>query len=399
MRIGRTLPPAAAPLDGRDIAAALAGFSREEKAVIRLMSQLKVYFGTEHVFPVSSGKAALTLGLRALARLAPAKNEVIVPAYTCYSVPSAVVKAGLKIVPCDLDPRTFDFNHEHLVRLINPATLCVMPTHLFGIPADVDAVVRLRSREHFYIIEDAAQGMGVEHEQKFLGTRGDIGVFSLGRGKNITSGSGGLIITGSDEIAGCIKEQYSELSAATHFENMNDIVMAVLLVLFLHPLRYWIPANLPFLGLGKTVFYDDFPLKKLSYAKAGLLQRWRETLENQNRVRAARSAFYIRKGLGSNQSEGVPYLRFPVIVENPIKRNALVRASAERGLGISLMYPAPVHRIDAIRHLFPEEYPAASMIAECLVTLPTHSFVTEDDQQAICELMRAALPDPSRRGR
>ena len=75
------------------------------------------------------------------------------------------------------------------------------PTHLFGIPSDVDRTRRICEEKGIFLVEDAAQAMGVEHGGRKLGTLGDVGFFSLGRGKNISCGSGGIILTSSADIA------------------------------------------------------------------------------------------------------------------------------------------------------------------------------------------------------
>ncbi|PYX54276.1 MAG: aminotransferase DegT, partial [Acidobacteria bacterium] len=90
MRIGRTLPPAATPIDVGAIASGLCGLFRGQQELDRFELELKEYFGVRHCFLVSSGKAALTLILHALKELSPDRDEVLLPAFTCFSVPSSV---------------------------------------------------------------------------------------------------------------------------------------------------------------------------------------------------------------------------------------------------------------------------------------------------------------------
>jgi dTDP-4-amino-4,6-dideoxygalactose transaminase len=121
----------------------------------------------------------------------------VIPAYTCFSVPAAVLKAGLRPVLCDINPSTFDFDHALLERTLNGNTLCVVAHHLFGIPSNIERVRALSRARGIFVVEDAAQAMGVESHGRSLGTLGDVGLFSLGRGKAITCGSGGIIVTNS----------------------------------------------------------------------------------------------------------------------------------------------------------------------------------------------------------
>jgi perosamine synthetase len=110
------LPPTAAPLEARDLWYAVAGLFSADRAIAALEEEISRDFGVRHVFLLESGKAALALTLRALraAQSAPARHQVVVPAYTCFSVPAAVLAAGLSPVVCDIDPATFDFDHAQL---------------------------------------------------------------------------------------------------------------------------------------------------------------------------------------------------------------------------------------------------------------------------------------------
>ena len=134
----RTLPPTAAPISLTDLMHGFYGIANKKLAE-KLERELKEYFGVPHAFLVSSGKAALFLILSGLKRLTR-KRKVILPAYTCFSVPSAIRMAGLEIVLCDIRPETLDFDFSQLRDLLDDDTMCVISTHLFGIPADVSKV-------------------------------------------------------------------------------------------------------------------------------------------------------------------------------------------------------------------------------------------------------------------
>src|SRR5467141_1168491 len=121
MRIGRTLPPAATPIDIRAIVGGICGMFRGQLELDRFELELKEYFEVEHCFLVSSGKAAFTLILLALHELFPDRDEVLIPAFTCYSVPSSVVRAGLRIRLCDQRPDSFDFDFAQLSAMLSEA--------------------------------------------------------------------------------------------------------------------------------------------------------------------------------------------------------------------------------------------------------------------------------------
>jgi perosamine synthetase len=389
MGIGRRVPPAAAPLSWKDLWHGVGGIFAPERSVRALEEEIRRHFAVRYVFLVSSGTAALTLTLMALKSLSP-KTEVAIPAYTCPSVPAAILAAGLRPALCDISAATFDFDHALLEQTLNANTLCVIPHHLFGVPSDIEGIRALSHGRGIFVVEDAAQAMGVEHNGRRLGTIGDVGIFSLGRGKNITCGSGGIILTNSAPIAEAIARHYDQLETAGSTEVLKDFVKVVLMTIFIRPRLYWIPAALPFLRLGDTVFPRGIPLKRMSGLKAGLLRGWRSRLTRSNQVRSE-TATYFSQQLPLRLAHGPshPYLRLPILVATPKDRERLYSLSQERGLGLSVAYPTPINEIAEIRAAFNGgRFPSAERVAKSLLTIPTHHWLSEKDKRAIAELCR-----------
>jgi hypothetical protein len=268
VKIARTLAPVGQRIDARDLVRAFASRNRHYREQA-LQPDLARFFRVRTALAVSSGKAALTLALLALARVNP-RRRVIIPAYTCYSVPSSIVKAGLDVVPCDLADGSFDYDFSRLTPLLQDDVLCVLSVHLFGIPSDTGRLKELCRRRGIFVIEDAAQALS----SGTIGTTGDIGVFSFGRGKNITCGSGGVIVTDADEIATALTEITSHLPGTALIQDFATFVTLLFLSWFILPRLYWLPAGLPFLRLGETIFYEDFPIRWLSGSQAMLLRAW-----------------------------------------------------------------------------------------------------------------------------
>ena len=391
MRIQRTIPPAAAPLEFKDLAHGLSGIFTGGRSIRKRKEELGKYFGVRHVFPVSSGKAALTIILNALKSLSPGKNEVLIPAYTCFSVPSAIVKAGLRVSLCDIDPATLDFDYKLLEESIHEKTLCVIPTHLFGIPSDVDKVKGICRERGIFVVEDAAQAMGGADKGKMLGTGGDAGFFSFGRGKNITCGSGGIIVTNSDRIAEAIAEHYDDLESPTITEDLREFVKLILMKIFIHPALYWFPSGISSLQLGQTRFYKDFPVKKMSGMKAGVLRDWKVRLEQANQARKKTGAF-LREQLQldkKNRKGDIPCLRLPVLMTCREVRDRVYSFSQAEGLGLSPMYPSPINEIEELKgDLDGRAFPSAKQVSERLLTIPTHHLLSKKDKKRICNRTR-----------
>jgi perosamine synthetase len=388
MRIGRTVSPAAAGIRLEGLISAFFGGS-DHRELVRRESEIKDYFGVRHVYLVSSGKAALTLILLAIRSLVAGK-KVLIPAYTCFSVPSSIVKAGMKVQLCDIDIETFDYDPDLLERSVDDETACIVGIDLFGIPSDIDRLKRIGHPGKRYILEDAAQAMGVDWEGKKLGTRADAGFFSLGRGKNITCGSGGVILTDSDEIANAVEKHYYGLETMGLKDGLVNCLETAGVCLFIQPGLYWIPSGIPSLKLGDTIFYKDFPMKRISGREAAILQEWDKTLEAWNRKRRENVLYFSEKLSGRfTFHTSLPYLRLPVLVSDKAERDRIASLSKERGLGVVRMYPTPVNEIPEIESDFTGlEFPSARSVADRLLTIPTHPNLSAADKDAICNLFR-----------
>jgi dTDP-4-amino-4,6-dideoxygalactose transaminase len=180
---------------------------------------------------------------------------------------------------------------------------------------------------------------------------------------------------------------------------------AALLALFIRPSLYWLPAQLPFLKLGETVFHREFAIKRFSGLQAGLLRRWRSRLEQSNRARRENGAWFC-SALGLTIGKGLPrpLLRMPVLAESTETRNSICSLSGQQGLGISSMYPASLNRIRELEDRFSgRSYPVAERVAETLFTIPTHPLLSAADRQKIIQGIKINshqkfIRTPSRQG-
>ncbi|MDW7774279.1 MAG: DegT/DnrJ/EryC1/StrS family aminotransferase [Desulfobulbaceae bacterium] len=398
MRIGRTLPPAASPITSIDFLRGIAAIFQGQQRIKRFDEEVKRYFDVPHCFLLSSGKAALTIILRSLHDLYPERYEVVIPAYNCYSVPSAITRAGLTVTPCDIDPQTLDFNFDHLSSLFlsnRKKILAVVPAHFFGLPSDIPRLRKISPDPEITIIEDAAQAMGGATGGKKLGTLGDAGFYSLGRGKAFSTVEGGIIITGNTELAGRIRQYYSQVQDYDLAETGKLIINALLLVFFQHPLFFWFPKGLPFLNLGETIYDPDFKIKKLSPFQAGLAAAWQEKLAAFMRQRNKKTGMMeeLLDGgifLDAAGTSKASLIRLPIVVHDLEKRKRILAESNRLGLGVMPTYPAPVNCIDELQYLHAErEFTAAREMCEKIITLPVHPFVTGKDVHKITSIVNA----------
>lgn len=406
MRIGRTLPPAAAPLSVIDLLNGLRGIINPKKSLNSLQFSISNKFKKKHCIFVSSGKAAITISLKALKDISPDRNEVIIPAFNCYSVPSAIYRAGLIVHPCDINPETLQFREDSLLKIIDnsPKILAILPTHLFGLPADIDRIRDLTKNKGITIIEDAAQAMGSAHHGNLLGTQGDIGIFSFARGKAISAGEGGIILTDSDIVATKISHQMEHISEYNFKQVLNLAIQSIALSILIHPNLFWIPKMLPFLKLGETIFDPDFPIRKFSGFQAGIARNWETKLsfflkERNKRVEQYRKLLYGIDNctILSNHWEGdtLSCIRFPLLLQREKDVARILLTSEKRGLGISKTYPNSIDTIEKIISHCNSPCLNAQNVARELLTLPCHSFVNKKDIMKIVELIQSIIPNRS----
>jgi dTDP-4-amino-4,6-dideoxygalactose transaminase len=233
----------------------------------------------------------------------------------------------------------------------------------------------------------------VEVDGRLLGTRGDVGFFSLGRGKNVTSGSGGIVVTDSDEIGGRLRTIVAELPAAGAADEVVTFLTLAALSVFVSPGLYWLPAGLPFLRLGETIFHEDFPVRGFSSFRASLLRHWPARLHQLNAARRRAADFYVRNIEGAQEhAPNLPYLRFPLSIEHDEARRRILDEGDGRLLGIGRMYPGSVGAIPQLQgRLARKSFPEAERRAASLLTLPTHPLLSEVDLRKVCAIVNGAL--------
>ncbi len=358
-------PPAETKLPLRHILSSL--FSRNGN----FQRALCDYLGIQQCVFGNSGRALLALLLHRLwVKGGKSRNQVLIPGYTCYSVAASVVRTGLEIGVYDLDPKTFDADLDDLRCKINSNTLAVVCQHLFGIPSNLEELTDVAMKNGCYVIEDAAQALGGSIGGRPLGTIGDFGFYSFGRGKPLPLGSGSAMTGKHADIL----PNVTLSNTSSSFFEMAKISLSQALS---NPYIYWLPEALP-LGLGETVFDPQFHASGINRSTFSLGERTLVYLETLNEHR--RNIAQIYQNIISEKNSIVPlhgtpvYTRFPVLADGRPISGELFK------LGVRRMYPRAVadeptiisYMKDATTHT-----PGASEISRRLITLPTHTRISE----------------------
>ncbi len=396
----RFTPPAGIPVSLREIARAFGLRVRGASCAQDLTDDIRKSIGAAHAYHFGSGRAALTVILQSLSSLTgPGKDEVVIPAYTCFSVASSVARAGLKIKLCDVNPTTLDYDYDELAELNLSRTVAVIACSLFGILCDWEKLRRLGTERGVFLVDDAAQAFGISDGETFSGTMGDVGFFSLGRGKSLTTYSGGIAVTNDDLIGREIEKRVSALDRPSQVHEIRMTALTALYALFLNPRLYWIPSSLPFLGLGETVFDPEFAVERLGEFQGRIGQMGLRRLSDILRVRVQNSQKLINQldAVANIQIPGarlqrcIPYVRLPIVLESRAIRDAAVNALKSKGIGASSMYPSTINEISGIDEYLDRsdrEFFGATEVAARLIALPTHPYVTETDVAAIADTLR-----------
>lgn len=374
--------------------------ARQARAATTLEGELFQHVQSQHLFYLSSGRAALWLALRAAARLRPDRQEVVVPAYTCPAIVSAVLKAGLKPVLCDVNLTDFGYQVEDLDRRLCGRTLAVIPVHLFGYVSSLGEITALATRSMTWVIEDAAQAFGVPSALPSCTTpslQGDAVFFSFGRGKPLTALHGGLLAIRSEELGQAVYQLYSTLSEPEGWNHLKYALYLCAYWLFSNPYLYWAPARLPFLHLGETLFEPDFPIHRGSASAARVINALLASLRDEIEARRRNAAYYAEQfrnlpGIESPPHPAYPYLRYPLLACTRDRRDRILRELTIRGVAGALFYPGPLNELPGLNEILRDDtrYPNAESLAQRLVTLPLHSGIRDRERSIVVDAVREA---------
>ena len=358
---------------------------------------LRRFFNSRYCHLTCSGTAAAYTIFSVLKDLSD-RREVIIPAYLCRSVVTAINKAGLKVRLCDTSLDTFQMDVDLLEETVSDDTLCIVPVHFFGLACDVGRIARIGREKDIYIVEDFAQSMGTVINGKMSGTLSRIGFTSFARGKNLPTYSGGAVVTGDEKISGMIKKRMDELRYPSLKERIDVYVHLLMLSMIVNPYIHKIFHKLKPQLNGKNYLIND--LESMQYAEfqaavgRSILRRF-----NSYKEKRYKNGMFLYEKL-----EGFDFLRLPEILPNstpafnrfPVLFNEKkIREKAERellkvGVTACRLYEAPIHMCysDLWDGKGSDPYPNASKFCKNLTTVPVHPLVDEKVLERVVEVFK-----------
>ncbi|HWZ60401.1 MAG TPA: DegT/DnrJ/EryC1/StrS family aminotransferase [Gemmatimonadaceae bacterium] len=376
--IGRRQLPVSSPLSlGALVRAAVAAAAfGPRSAHDAVAAALRVRFDARAVALTDSGTSALVLALR-LAM--PRSGTVALPAYACVDLLAAAARAGVRVRFYDVVPDTLGPDLDSVRAALQRGADTIVVAHLYGYPADVPAVRALADAHGAMVIEDAAQQAGGTLRGTRLGAFGPLTVLSFGRGKGTTGGRGGALLAFDTTTL-------SGVSLPPSGAGWSDLARAAAQWAAGRPALYGIPASIPALRLGETVYHEAHEPHGLSTAPARLVVASLARAD-ADRVGRAATSDRLRAALADAPSlrivreiDGAQsgYLRLPVL--DAAHRESLAAS------GVVRSYPRSLDQEPAAAALVHRGEPSpigAHEVCDTLWTLPTHDMVTDRDIAAI----------------
>lgn len=332
-------------------------------AVQRFQKNLENYLGVKYVIPCANGTDALQVAMMALG-LKPG-DEVITVSFTFVATVEVIALLKLKPVLVDVDPHTFNIDPEAVRKAITPKTRAIVPVHLFGQCADMEALMDIAREHNLYVIEDACQAIGADYiykdgTRKKAGTIGHIGATSFFPSKNLGGyGDGGALFTDDDELA----------------KKMRSIVNH---------------------GMTVRYYHDDIGVNsRLDSFQAAILDVKLKHLDEYAKARQ-KAAHQYSEAFRKN-----PKLRVPVefgksthvyhqytLVTNNTDRDGLLQHLQSKQIPCAIYYPVPLHLQKAyIGDGYKEgDLPITEDLCKHVISLPMH---TEMDDEQIAYIVEA----------
>jgi len=349
----------------------------------------------------------MALLLASLQAESPDRDEVVLPAYGCFSLPSSIVRAGLRIRLVDLARGGFELDRAGLDPLLGPRTLAVIVPHLLGYPLATQAIADAARQAGAVLIDDAAQALGASRDGMPAGAAGAAGILSFGRGKPLSAMGGGAIVTRDAALAARLERVLALLPAGAPGSRLRSAGSAAVSSLLLDPRLFGLASRMPWLKLGCTEYDPAFPIGRLDGFRAALVASGWPRLAAANAARVHHAGAW-RAGLRSvpgwtpfliPERTSPVELRLPILAASGELRERALVVLRGLGIGASRLYPAPLTAIPALaRHSQDagRAFPWAHALSDRLLCLPTFPYLDSELIAAGCAaLARLAASDPA----
>lgn len=325
------------------------------------------YVGTKHCIACNSGTDALLLALKAW-DVKPG-DAVFVPSFTFFASAEVIAMQGATPVFVDVDKDTFNIDVADLERKIEQTLKAgkltprvVIAVDLFGLPADFKSVRKVADKYHLYVLEDGAQGFGGRIGDKKACTFGDISTTSFFPAKPVGCyGDGGAVFTDNDEWAALMESYHIHGKGSDRYDNVRigmnsrlDSIQAAILIV-------------------KLKAFKDYELVDVNKVAA----RYTEKLKGVVKTPVVPEGFYSS------------WAQYTLQLKDKEQRAGLQAALKALDIPTAIYYPIPMHRQTAFSYLNLDDNrcPVSDQLADTVISLPIHPYLSEKDQDLICQVV------------
>ena len=327
--------------------------------VRRFESTFASFCDASHGVAVANGTAALHAALEGLG--IGEGDRVVTTPFSFVASANAIRLAGATPVFADIDPETYTLDPSAARRAVREHDAeAILAVHLYGLPADMDALMELVSEEDVHLIEDAAQAHGARYDGQPVGTIGDVGTFSFYPAKNMTTGEGGMVVTDdeqvADHVASYVNHGRTDAGGYSH-ERLGH--------------NYRLTSMAAAIG---RVQLDRLP-------------DWVAT-RRENARRLSEGLSDVPGITTPTEPEGRRHAYHQYTVRCS-ERDQLRERLEDAGVGSAVYYPTPIHQLGAYDHV-EGSFPAAERAASEVLSLPVHPGLTEDDLETIIDAVGTA---------
>ena len=331
--------------------------SSKGKFIAEFEGGFKSYIGARHAATVANGTVAIHLALLALG-IGP-EAEVIVPTLTYIASVNAIAYTGATPVFCDSLESTWQMDPDDVRRKITPRTRAILAVHLYGQPCEMDDLMKIAREHNLFLVEDCAEAFGSYYKGHHVGTFGDIGTFSFFGNKTITTGEGGMVVTGDDTLHDRMTH-FKGQGLAKHREYWHDVI----------GYNYRMTNICAAIGVAQLEQADSFVAKKRQVA-----EWYKRELEG--------SPVTFHDEVGDVRHS---YWMVSILVPEAADRDPLRGALRERGIETRPLF-YPVHSMPMYSRAF-QRHPVAESLGWRGINLPSYPGLEEASVKEICDVIK-----------
>jgi len=335
------------------------GMLTNSKYVKEFENECAKFLGVKNTIATSNGTSALILALKCLG----IKGEVILPSFTYSSDGHCLLWLGLKPIFADIDPQTLNIDPDSIEKKITSKTSCILATHVFGNPCEIDRIQKIAKKHNLKVIYDAAHAFGSKYKNKSVVKFGDASIISFTPTKILTTGEGGMVVVKNKNLARIIKLGRNNGDSFNRKEEFLGITARM------------------------TEFSAILGIEGLRIIKENLRKRLSIVSLYKKELREVQGVSFqdIRRGSFTD------YKDFVIIVDSKkygITRDNLLKNLRQNGVECKVYFDPPLHQKKVYSAFKNINLPKTNFISQSIISLPIYSAMPTAQVKKVCQLIK-----------